>query len=405
MASTVKGPSTPLKVRGHKSPSSLTITLVSKVEMVELPDRDAQLIDFGNVILILSAETTIPGDILKSESLTSFICNSSILFAAHFWEATRRNWQQNDVVMIQGVFNPWAISHREDPKEAVGTSMEWSFIMTPQSHSIQKLNIKWTKDDAIITGSIPCSAIGRVARMPNMEGLDIDVAGLEPLLKKGVFLELEYFLRRKKETHKAGPGRGVLKALVFLFFDEGIKKRFQWLWKTDGDIALATGQLLYTTGDIIGQLQDKFIRQAGYEVETPTEYCPIYIIRPTAGLKILDSGNDSNDNDQALVASPIGNRFKDKLAQLKSRRGNSGQSGNAGPFDGTKTAHASIKDGKDVELPLGTNIPITQETTQPVVNAANEITEGEHQMVVTKTKRGNLEAMKDGVAKRQRRNE
>lgn len=158
------------------------------------------------------------------------------------------------------------------------------------------------------TNWIGCSFLGRVRDTPDPAVLTLADNMMGRLRDHGVFVELQFYFNPATEAAGAGLLRTQAYSFyVFLLFDESARKRHKWALK-DGKPSFRDSEYIYCAGRIIGKLKSFLVTKAGYEQDTPSDKCPIYVVvigegfRPTtisdtatpgAGAAPLQSGEQT----------------------------------------------------------------------------------------------------------------
>ncbi|KAI1097149.1 hypothetical protein F4804DRAFT_328479 [Jackrogersella minutella] len=173
-------------------------------------------------------------------------------------------------------------------------------------------------DRGIQTVQVPCSFVGRVCGVPDTPL--VAFKDIKPLLQRGVFVEIQFYLRRNEQGRDHLLRKGPLSFYVFLFFDKSAQLRYRWAFRDNTEILnLAVGQMVYCSGTIMGQLKEEFVVRAGYERGTPVNESPVLLVAPTVNLRPTDQGATRSTFDAAVVSSPPIETFQSKLERLRSR--------------------------------------------------------------------------------------
>ncbi|KAI1098085.1 hypothetical protein F4804DRAFT_325743 [Jackrogersella minutella] len=99
---------------------------------------------------------------------------------------------------------------------------------------------------------------------------------IKPLLQRGVFVEIQFYLRRKEQGRDHLLPKGPLSFYVFLFFDKSAQLRYRWAFGDNREILnLAVGQM-------------EFVVRAGYERGTPVKESPVLLVVPTVNFRPTD---------------------------------------------------------------------------------------------------------------------
>ncbi|KAI1099733.1 hypothetical protein F4804DRAFT_336973 [Jackrogersella minutella] len=294
-------PSTPSRPRNAgnigRAPSNFSVSFVSIVEDVIIPTRDEQFIEYGSVMLALPVGASIPNDSLDWPRLSHYFRNTELLVVAYLFDRDPRKWipVKGTVITVSGELSAWGI-RTSDAEEPENSMMYDSIMMT--------------------TGRVIKSFVGRVRNIPDTPTLSFN--DVRPLLERGVFVEVQFFLRRSQSAKDRLLRKGALSFYIFVFFDVSAQRRNDWAFQDDR-VNLAAGQMFHCMGSVIGQLKEKFVSRAGYEKETPPRESPILLVVPILNLRPTDHGSTGPSLDSTAVSSPPTQTFHSKLERLRSR--------------------------------------------------------------------------------------
>ncbi|RYP81597.1 hypothetical protein DL769_001925 [Monosporascus sp. CRB-8-3] len=323
-------PSTPTRPRQAKPESGLSVTIIGSIAVIEIRSIEQQFLEYGSVMASIGAGAQIPENLLNWPSLSQFFRNSELLLTVCFFENPVSNWEEGQVILVTGSLNPWSISDRDDPDESPSTTMMWRTVLSARRESIQRLPAITQVDREVIQiDDIPCNFNGKICRIVESQELSLHTQMLQPLLDMGVFVELRFFLRRNNNNRRAGLKKGTYPFYVFLFIDDMARKRWPWVL-SGGKLSLASGQGIYCSGTILGQLKEEFIERAGYEPGTPVAQSPVHLVVPTVELRLTDTAGPGPALNAEDVVSPSGQGYAAKLQRLRASRASasSGQGSN-----------------------------------------------------------------------------
>ncbi|KAI1134826.1 hypothetical protein F5Y05DRAFT_191814 [Hypoxylon sp. FL0543] len=102
--------------------------------------------------------------------------------------------------------------------------LSWDTIMMTATNAIERLPSMPRTGGPLQQKIIPCSFIGRVCGVP--ETPNVAFRDIQPLLERGVFIELQFYLRRRDAGNSDLIRKDPHAFYMFLLFDESAKRRF-----------------------------------------------------------------------------------------------------------------------------------------------------------------------------------